>query len=104
VPVKQHLDAFDVDARIRVTIETSRGRVSHWAVQLEWHDPQEGWVWIVRYDTAGGSPHRDRNLIAAHEEVMLPTDPGRAIRVAKEILQARVKEYTHDYLAAKAKG
>lgn len=71
------------NARIRVTLRTHEyrhrraagaaslaGRVQEWAVQLEWHDGEEGWV--ARYDTAGGRAHRDRNRLAAHLACGLP--------------------------------
>ncbi|WP_436410597.1 DUF7718 family protein, partial [Thermus scotoductus] len=41
--------------RIRTTLEVAKGKVLSWATQLEWLDPEEDrWVWVVRYDTAGG--------------------------------------------------
>lgn len=53
-----------LDYRIRVEWNVERGRLLSWAVQLEWLDPEEGrFVWVARYDTAGGLPHRDRNRI-----------------------------------------
>ena len=93
------------EARLRVTLEVERGRLLGWAVQLEWLDPEEGrWVWVARYDTAGGAPHRDRNRIAAHEPVDLPRDPGKAARVARADLAERAEEYIEAYRAAKAQG
>ena len=93
------------DRRLRFTIELERGRPRSWAVQLEWYDPEEGrWVWGARYDTSGGTPHRDRNRIAAHEAVDLPRDPGRAARVAEMDLARRAEEYIEAYRAAKAQG
>ena len=54
-----------------------------WATQLEWLDPEEDrWVWVVRYDTAGGKGHRDRNRLAAHAPVPLPESPGLALNWA----------------------
>jgi hypothetical protein len=104
MPVKQHEDTLGLDHRVRVTLDLARGQVKHWAVQLEWLDPEEGWVWIVRYDTAGGKAHRDRNRIAAHEPVTLPPLAGKAIQAAKKELITRAEEYTEAYLAAKAAG
>jgi hypothetical protein len=76
----------------------------HWAVQLEWLELGEGWVWIARYDTSGGHPHRDRNRIAKHEPVQLARNPGRAIQEAKQELETHYWRYTEDYQAAKATG
>ncbi|WP_172958132.1 DUF7718 family protein [Thermus scotoductus] len=93
------------DRRLRVTLEVERGKLRSWAVQLEWWDPEDGrWVWVVRYDTAGGKGHRDRNRIAAHEPVDLPEDPGRAAKVAEKELSQRAEEYIEAYRAAKAQG
>jgi hypothetical protein len=93
------------DRRLRFTMELDRGRPRSWAVQLEWEDPEEErWVWVVRYDTAGGTPHRDRNRIAAHEPVDLPRDPGKAARVAETDLTEQAEEYIEAYRAAKAQG
>ena len=94
-----------LDRRLRFTMELDRGRPRSWAVQLEWEDPEEErWVWVVRYDTAGGIPHRDRNRIAAHEPVDLPQDPGKAARVAETDLAEQAEEYIEAYRAAKAQG
>jgi hypothetical protein len=51
-----------------------------------------------------GTPHRDRNRIAAHEPVDLPQDPGKAARVAETDLGRRAEEYIEAYRAAKAQG
>ncbi len=94
-----------LDRRLRFTMELDRGRPRSWAVQLEWYDPEEErWVWVVRYDTAGGTPHRDRNRIAAHEPVDLPQDPGEAAKVAETDLAEQAEEYIQAYRAAKAQG
>ena len=91
------------DRRLRVTLEVERGKLRSWAVQLEWWDPEDGrWVWVARYDTAGGRAHRDRNRVAAHEPVDLPEDPGRAAKVAEKELSQRAEEYIEAYRAAKA--
>jgi hypothetical protein len=65
---------------------------------------EEHWVWVARCDTAGGTPHRDRNRIAAHEPVDLPQDPGKAARVAETDLARRAEEHIEAYRAAKAQG
>jgi hypothetical protein len=94
-----------LDRRLRFTMELDRGRPRSWAVQLEWYDPEEErWVWVARYDTAGGTPHRDRNRIAAHEPVDLPQDPGEAAKVAETDLAEQAEEYIQAYRAAKAQG
>jgi hypothetical protein len=80
------------------------GKVSHWAVQLEWLDPDAGWTWIARYDTAGGIVHRDRNRIGAHEPVLLPANAGKAAREAVKDFKMNAKRYTEAYRAAKAAG
>lgn len=91
--------------RIRTTLEVTKGKVLSWATQLEWLDPEEDrWVWVVRYDTAGGKGHRDRNRIAAHEPVPLPESPGKALNWAKRDLRSRAREYIEEYRAAKAQG
>jgi hypothetical protein len=102
--IRQYVDAFAPNHRIRVTTETAKGKLSHWAAQLEWRDPDEGWVWVARFDTAGGKPHRDRNRIAHHEFVSLPERPGKALRTAADNLKAEVEAYTGAYQVAKATG
>jgi len=102
--VKRYGFALDAEHRLRSTIALARGKVTHWAVQLERLEPEEGWVWIARYDSAGGTVHRDRNRIAAHEPVALPDVAGKAVRAAVEDFKARAQEYTEGYLAAKAAG
>ena len=98
------LFAGEEKARLRTTLEVDRGKLLSWAVQLEWWDPEEeDWVWVVRYDTAGGRVHRDRNRIAAHEPVLLPlpVNSGQAVNWAKDDLRQRAQEYIQDYRAAK---
>ncbi len=81
--------------RIRTKMEPMKGPViQHWAVQLEWWDPEAGrWIWIARYDTAGGKPHRDRNGFASHEAVDLPKEPGQALRKARQDLLDNAERY-----------
>ena len=58
---KSYVTNLSQQHRLRTTIEFERTTVSHWAVQLELYSPDaQSWVWIARYDTAGGSAHRDR--------------------------------------------
>lgn len=78
--------------------------MSAWAAQLEWLDADGDWVWIARFDTAGGSPHRDCNRIARHEEAELPHDPGQALRVATHNLRTSAEAYTEAYQVAEAAG
>ena len=95
-----------LDYRIGVEWNVERGRLLSWAVQLEWLDPEEGrFVWVARYDTAGGLPHRDRNRIARHEPMphLSPTSGGDLNR-ARDDLLARAWEYIEAYKAAKAEG
>ncbi|MFX9877902.1 hypothetical protein ABTP36_19815, partial [Acinetobacter baumannii] len=74
--------------RLRTTFYRRGTRMGDWGVQLEWEDPEEGWVWVARYDSAGGKPHRDRNRIAQHEALPLPPDPAEALKAAQEDLRA----------------
>ncbi|MFN3368452.1 MAG: hypothetical protein ACK4ZX_03455 [Thermus sp.] len=106
--VRQYVEdllAGEEEARLRTTLEVARGKLISWAVQLEWWDPEEErWVWVVRYDTAGGRGHRDRNRIAAHEAVPLPGDPGQALKWAQADLRQQAQRYIEEYRAAKAPG
>ena len=90
--------------RLRTTFYRRGTRMGDWGVQLEWEDPEEGWVWVARYDSAGGKPHRDRNRIAQHEALPLPPDPAEALKAAQEDLRAHLEEYIEAYRAAKAQG
>jgi len=101
-PLREYLP--DHDLRIRVTLDLERGRLVAWAVQLEWNDPEEGWVWVARYDAAGGRVHRDRNRIAPHEPVPLAPTSGADLGVAKEELRRNALAYIEGYRAAKAQG
>lgn len=102
-PLREHL--LDHDLRIRVTLDLERGRLVAWAVQLEWWDPEEGrWVWVARYDGAGGRVHRDRNRIAPHEPAPFASTSGTDLRAAKEELRRNALAYIEAYRAAKAQG
>jgi hypothetical protein len=81
---------------------TEKGKLLHWAAQLEWFDSTR-WSWIARFDTSGGKAHRDRNLIAHHETVSLPHDSAQALEAAKRDLRDHASEYTEAYLAARRK-
>lgn len=96
--------AVGLDRRLRTTRTLLRGRMVEWAAQLEWWDPEEGWVWVARYDTKGGRPHRDRNRVAQHEEMPLPEDPGKALSWAERDLLDHMEGYIEGYRAAKAQG
>ncbi len=50
---------LDADSALRVRFETDRGEAVKFAVQLECRF-REGWVAVVRYDTAHGFAHCDR--------------------------------------------
>ncbi|MCS6867799.1 hypothetical protein [Thermus sp.] len=101
---EEYLEDFG-PVRLRTTFRRQGGRLGDWGVQLEWYDPEErAWVWVARYDTAGGRPHRDRNRIAAHEPVPLPQDPAQALKAAQMDLRTRLEEYIEAYRAAKAQG
>lgn len=85
--------------RVRTTLERTKGSPGSWATQLEWYDPEEErFVWVVRYDTAGGIPHRDRNRVARHE----PTD--RDLKGAQEDLAENAAQYIEKYREASARG
>ncbi len=98
---KRYTQYIDSSHRIRTTIEFDVGTISHWAVQLEICSPEEYWEWVTRYDTAGGKAHRDRHLIAAHEEIVLPRESSHAIAFAQEDLRKQHIEYTQAYLETK---
>ena len=87
--------------RIRTTLEVAKGKGRSWATQLEWRDPEEDrWGWGVRYDTAGGKGHRDRNRSAAQEPGPLPESPGKALNWAMRDLRCRAREYIEEFRAA----
>ncbi|WP_439332795.1 DUF7718 family protein [Thermus islandicus] len=58
---------------------------------MDWLDLEEGrFVWVARYDTAGGGVHRDRNRIAPHETTpYLPGEP-RGLEMARRDLREGV--------------
>ena len=99
---KSYVTNLSQQHRLRTTIEFERTTVSHWAVQLELYSPDaQSWVWIARYDTAGGSAHRDRHLIAGHEAIALPEPASSAIAAAQQDLSKHASAYTDAYLEAK---
>ena len=55
---KYYLDRFEEEYRIRVEIETERGAVLDFIVQLECFIG-EIWYPVARYNCAHGTPHRD---------------------------------------------
>ena len=98
---QQYVTTLDEHLRLRTTIETENAIVIHWAVQLELYSPETEKDWIARYDTAGGTAHRDRHFIAAHESVPLPEPASTAIIAAQQDLTRYAVEYTEQYLEAK---
>ena len=91
------------EARLRITLETERGRLVSWGAQLEWLDPEEGrFVWVARYDTAGGRVHRDRNRIARHEPTPYAPEDPEGLTMAQRDLRERAREYIEGYGVAKA--
>ncbi len=98
---KQINQVIDANHRLRTTIEFDLGAISHWAVQLEMCSPEDNWQWVTRYDTAGGKAHRDRHLIAVHEEIAIPKEASQAIDFAQQDLRKHYMEYTQAYLEAK---
>lgn len=55
-----YIHALDGKNRLRVNFEIEFGRVLSFVAQLECYFEDNGWLPIVRYDTAHGFVHRDR--------------------------------------------
>lgn len=49
---------LDLNCQVRFRVDTRRGRVTGFVVQLEL-EVGDRWYPVVRYDSAHGQPHRD---------------------------------------------
>jgi len=56
--MKEYLNQFDAEHRLRVRIQTERGQVVDFVVQLE-SLIHNRWRAVVRYNCAHGTPHKD---------------------------------------------
>lgn len=54
-----YVQALDSNNALRVRFELEYGRVVSFVVQLECYFEDNGWLPVVRYDTAHGFAHRD---------------------------------------------
>lgn len=91
------------DARIRVWLEDDAGQITHFAVSLEYEvELGEGdWRAVARYDTTGGTVHRDRlrpnGTYLTHRE---PTRLGSTLDQAIENAKVELSERADAYLGA----
>jgi len=68
------------DRRLRFTVELDWGWPRSWAVQLEWYDPEEErWVWVARYDAAGGTPTGTATASPPTSPWICPRTQGRRL-------------------------
>ena len=55
-----YIHAFDDNNILRIRFELDRGRVLSFVVQLECYFEDNGWLPVLRCDTAHGIAHRDK--------------------------------------------
>ena len=55
-----YIHALDVNNILRVQFEVEQGRILSFVAQLECYFEDNGWLPVVRYDTAHGFVHRDK--------------------------------------------
>lgn len=90
--------ALDVDTRLRVEFEVSKGKVQRFLVQLE-VKIQEEWRAALRYDCTHGYAHRDRvNLRGEQQKQKLPLDYAQALTFAQQDIRRNWQNYRERYL------
>jgi hypothetical protein len=108
VPDREHIDKylmeFTLTERVRVYIKSEASRLTHFAVTLEHELAPGDWRPVARYDTTGGTVHRDRlkpdgSYLAHRERVRLGADLDAALVYAREELITHAERYVSDYLA-----
>lgn len=93
---------FDVDKRIKTTIERQAKEITKFVVSLELLY-QDKWYSVVRIDTEGGTPHRDRLLpnakhLTHRESIRLSLDWSMAIPEAQDELQRGADWYISEFM------
>lgn len=114
VPDREHIDKylieFTLTERVRVYIKSEASRLTHFAVTLERELAPGDWRPVARYDTTGGTVHRDRlkpdgSYLAHRERVRLGAEwlgeafLDAALVYAREELIMHAERYVSDYLA-----
>lgn len=95
---KYYLRVLDVDARLRVEFEVSRGKVQRFLVQLEVQTQGE-WRAALRYDCAHGYAHCDRvNIRGEQRKQKLPLDYAQALAFAQQDIRRNWQSYRERYL------
>ncbi len=91
-----------IDKRIKITIERQAKDITKFVVSLEYLHEQK-WYSVVRIDTEGGTPHRDRLLpngdhLTHRESIRLSLDWSLAITEAQHDLQSRADWYISEFI------
>ncbi len=100
----EYLDRFDVEHRLRVQIQTERGQVIDFVVQLE-SFIHNRWQVIVRYNCAHGTPHKDTLHPdgAQDKEWFYHETPSEVLNRAIEDIKRNYHRYKENYESEKNK-
>jgi len=94
-----YIHAFDDNNILRIRFELGRGRVLSFVVQLECYFEDNGWLPVLRYDTAHGIAHRDK--IHPRKETEKTEIPVRnyeeGLNYAVDDLKVNWREYRRRY-------
>lgn len=90
---------LDLDCQLRLRINTGRGRVTGFVLQLEIEIDDHLYP-VVRYDSAHGQPHRDLLDAAGHviDKWWLSWSYDRALAEAERDILANWRQYREDFL------
>ncbi len=93
------LPVDDPPSRLRYRINSARGRVTGFVVQLEL-DIDDRTLAVVRYDCAHGQPHKDVLDATGHviEKDWLPYNRDRALDQAHRDMRANWSRYREEFL------
>lgn len=102
--VKRFIVPINEGVRTRTHIERDEGKVTHFAVSLEYESAPDNWQCIARYDTEGGSVHLDTFLVDGtrvkhREPVHMSDDYQDAISNARVDFANRYKWFIEQALA-----
>lgn len=94
-----YIHAFDDNNILRIRFELDRGRVLSFVVQLECYFEDNGWLPVIRYDTAHGFAHRDKiHPQKETEKTEIPVrDYEEGLNYAADDLKVNWREYRRRY-------
>ena len=100
--VNTYLISLRPDLRLRIHIESEKGLTVHFAITLECELAENDWRAVVRYDTTGGTVHRDRlrpdgGYLTHRESVRMGYDLNDALRNSRNELTTNCERYVSEF-------